>query len=59
MELTTIWILLAMLASIFLTVFTLGLNASLEDALYLFRRPKKLCKAELSLTVIIDRKSVV
>jgi len=47
------YVLFAVKASIFLTVFGLGLNAEWQDALYLFRRPSLLIKSLLSMNVIM------
>src|SRR5215467_16052846 len=47
------YVLLAVKASIFLTVFSLGLNAEWQDALYLFRRPVLLIKSLLAMNVIM------
>jgi bile acid:Na+ symporter, BASS family len=44
---------LAIKTSIFLTVFALGLNATLEDALYLLRRPSQLIRSLVSMQVIM------
>jgi BASS family bile acid:Na+ symporter len=44
---------LALQASIFLTVFCLGLEASLQDALSLFRRPGALLRALLAMNVVM------
>lgn len=44
---------LAIAISIFLTVFALGLNASLEDALWLFRRPGLLARSLFSMNVLM------
>jgi BASS family bile acid:Na+ symporter len=44
---------LALQASIFLLVFALGLNASLDDVLYLLRRPALLARAILSMNVVM------
>jgi len=44
---------LALKASIFVTVFCLGLNATLEDALYLLRRPSELLRSLVSMNVIM------
>ncbi len=46
-------ILLVLKASIVLTVFGLGLHATLEDALYLLRRPSELLRSLLSMNVIM------
>ena len=47
------YLLFAVKASILLTVFSLGLNAEWQDALYLFRRPSLLIKSLLSMNVIM------
>jgi bile acid:Na+ symporter, BASS family len=39
--------------SIFMTVFGLALNATMDDALYLFRRPSELVRSLLSMNVIM------
>jgi len=46
-------ILLALVVSVLLTMFALGLSASLVDALYLFRRPGQLCRSLLSMYVLM------
>ena len=40
-------------ASVFLTVFAIGLRASANDATYLFRRPAELVRAFLSMNVLM------
>lgn len=52
MDLTAL-ILLGLKASIFLTVFALALETTLDDALYLFRRPSELVQSLLSMNVIM------
>lgn len=52
MNLTTL-ILLALKVSIFLTVFALGLNASLIDTTYLFRNPGRLVRSLLPIYIIM------
>ncbi len=52
MDLATL-ILLALKTSILLTVFGLALEATMDDALYLFRRPSKLVRSLLSMNVIM------
>jgi len=47
------YLLLAVKASILLTVLALGLNASWQDALYLFRHPSLLIRSVLSMNVIM------
>ena len=49
----TALILLGLKASIFLTVFALALETTLDDALYLFRRPSELVQSLLSMNVIM------
>lgn len=44
---------LAIVTSIVLTVFALGLNSSLEDAIWLFRKPGLLAKSIFSLNVLM------
>jgi BASS family bile acid:Na+ symporter len=44
---------LAIAISIVLTVFALGLNANLEDAIWLFRRPGLLVRSILSMNVLM------
>jgi len=44
---------LAVRASIFLIVFSLGLGATHEDALYLFRRPGQLVRSLLAMNVVM------
>jgi BASS family bile acid:Na+ symporter len=39
--------------SIFMTVFAIGLNATMDDALYLFRRPSELVRSLLSMNVVM------
>jgi BASS family bile acid:Na+ symporter len=46
-------ILLVVKASIFLTVFALGLEATVEDALYVLRRPAVLVRSLLAMNVIM------
>lgn len=46
-------VLLAVKASILLTVLSLGLNASWHDAMYLFRKPPLLLRSLLSMNVIM------
>lgn len=46
-------ILLAVKASIFLNVFSLGLNAGMRDATYLLRRPSRLARALLPMFVVM------
>jgi BASS family bile acid:Na+ symporter len=46
-------ILLALKASIFLNVFSLGFNASPQDATYLFRNPGRLARALSSMYVVM------
>jgi len=46
-------ILLVVKASIFLTVFALGLEATVEDALYVLRRPAMLVRSLLAMNVIM------
>jgi BASS family bile acid:Na+ symporter len=52
MDLTTL-IPLALKTSILMTVFGLALNATMDDALYLFRRPSELVRSLLSMNVIM------
>jgi BASS family bile acid:Na+ symporter len=52
MELETL-IPLVLKTSIFMTVFGLALNATMDDALYLFRRPSELVRSLLSMNVIM------
>ena len=52
MDLQTL-IMLALQASVFLMVFAIGLQASPEDTLYLFKRPGQLARALLSMIVIM------
>ena len=52
MDLATL-IPLALKTSIVFIVFGLALNASLDDALYLFRRPRELVRSLLSMNVIM------
>jgi bile acid:Na+ symporter, BASS family len=52
MDLATL-IPLVMKTSIILTVFSLALYASLDDALYLFRRPSQLLRSIISMNVIM------
>jgi len=52
MELTTI-IILVLKVSIVLTVFGLALHATIDDALYLFRRPSELFRSIMSMNVIM------
>jgi bile acid:Na+ symporter, BASS family len=52
MDLATL-IPLALKTSIVLTVFGLALNATMDDALYLFRRPSELVRSLLSMNVIM------
>jgi len=52
MDLATL-ILLALKTSIFLTVFGLALKTTMDDALYLFRRPAQLVPSLLSMYVIM------
>jgi len=52
MDLATL-ILLALKTSIFLTVFGLALKTTMDDALYLFRRPAELVPSLLSMYVIM------
>jgi BASS family bile acid:Na+ symporter len=40
-------------ASLFLAVFSIGLKASLRDALYLFRHPRSLLASIISMTVVM------
>jgi bile acid:Na+ symporter, BASS family len=47
------YVLLAVKASVLLTVLGLGLNAQWKDALYLFRRPSLLLKSLVSMNVIM------
>jgi BASS family bile acid:Na+ symporter len=47
------YVLIAVKASIILTVFSLGVSAEWQDALYLFRRPALLIKSLLSMNVIM------
>lgn len=44
---------ITLIASIFLTVFTLGLDAGWEDAMWLFRRPGLLVRSVLSMNVLM------
>jgi BASS family bile acid:Na+ symporter len=44
---------LALKTSILMTVFGLALNATIDDALYLFRRPSELVRSLLSMNVIM------
>jgi bile acid:Na+ symporter, BASS family len=44
---------LALKASIFLNVFSLGLNASLRDLTYLFRNPGRLARSLLSMFIVM------
>jgi bile acid:Na+ symporter, BASS family len=44
---------LVLKTSIFMTVFGLALNATMDDALYLFRRPSELARSLLSMNVIM------
>jgi hypothetical protein len=53
------YVLLAVKASILLTVFGLGLNAEWRDAMYLFRRPSLLIKSLLSMNVVMPPGLVV
>jgi bile acid:Na+ symporter, BASS family len=53
MDLINVLILLALVVSILLTMFSLGLSASLEDAIYLFRRPGELCRSLVSMYVLM------
>ncbi|HEV7476061.1 MAG TPA: hypothetical protein VGN90_18535 [Pyrinomonadaceae bacterium] len=46
-------ILLVLNAGLFVMVFTFGLNASLYDATYLFRRPGQLARALLAMNVLM------
>jgi BASS family bile acid:Na+ symporter len=52
MDLATV-ISLALKTSILMTVFSLALNATMDDALYLFRRPSELVRSLLSMNVIM------
>ena len=52
MDLATL-IPLLLKASVVFIVFSLGLNARLDDALYLFRRPSELVRSLLSMNVIM------
>jgi BASS family bile acid:Na+ symporter len=45
--------LLALRASIFLIVFAIGLDASIDDAAYVFKRPALLLRAILAINVIV------
>src|SRR5438477_12359498 len=44
---------LAINASMFVIVFVLGLNATLEDAIYLFRRPVLFFRSILSMNIVM------
>src|SRR5437879_4612949 len=44
---------MTLIASIFLTVFTLGLDAGWEDAMWLFRRPGLLLRSILSMNILM------
>ena len=46
-------ILFVLNAGLFVVVFTFGLNASVHDATYLFRRPGKLARALLAMNVLM------
>jgi BASS family bile acid:Na+ symporter len=48
-----IWIQPALLGGVVLTVFALGLHASVADATYLFRRPAELGRALLAMNVVV------
>jgi bile acid:Na+ symporter, BASS family len=52
MDLATL-IPLALKTSILMTVFSLALNATMDDALYLFRRPSELVRSLLSMNVVM------
>jgi BASS family bile acid:Na+ symporter len=52
-------IMLALRASIALTVLALGLDSSIADATYLFRRPKELLKALLSMNVVMPAVAIL
>jgi BASS family bile acid:Na+ symporter len=47
------WLKIALMASIMLTVFGLGLSSTFQDATFLLRRPKLLAKAFLSMNIIM------
>jgi len=49
----TQWLKLALVVSIMLTVFGLGLTSTLQDATFLFRRPKALLKTIVSMNVVM------
>src|SRR5262245_34819053 len=46
-------IVLVLKTSIFLTVLSFSLNATLQDATYLFRRPAKLARAVVSMNIVM------
>ena len=47
------FILFALVASALLNLFSIGLQASLQDATYLFRRPGELVRALLAMNVLM------
>ncbi len=49
----TQWLALGLQVSIMLTVFSLGLAATFQDATYLLRRPALLAKAVLSMDIVM------
>ena len=50
---TAQWLQLALMVSIMLTVFGLGLTATFQDATYLLRRPVLLAKAFVSMNIVM------
>jgi BASS family bile acid:Na+ symporter len=49
-------ILFGLAASALLSLFSVGLKASLQDATYLFRRPGELVRALLAMNVLMARR---